>query len=203
VLEVGCGHGAITPELVRRAPGDVIALDRDIRPALTRPPTGASLLAGDARALPLAEGFLDLVFCANVLMWTDAAAAAREAARVLQPGGALVAMEPDYGGMMEHPPEVALREVWLRALAEAGADPLAGRKLPGLCEAAGLEAWVELQAVPQPATAEALGLLRELALTREERERVEGVEERIGSRQCTWEAFVHVPYMLVVATKRR
>ena len=145
VLEVGCGHGFVTEELVRRCPGQVVALDRDTRPAAQRGISGACLVEAEATALPFADSSVDLAFFQNVLLWIgDPQAAIEEAARVLAPGGCLVAIEPDFGGMIEHPPEIALQDVWLRALRASGADPLIGRKLPGMCERAGLDVWVEL-----------------------------------------------------------
>ena len=35
---------------------------------------------------------------------------------MLEPGGVVVAIEPDFGGMMEYPPETAERDVWLDVL---------------------------------------------------------------------------------------
>ncbi|MGQ9731955.1 MAG: methyltransferase domain-containing protein [Candidatus Zipacnadales bacterium] len=203
VLEIGCGHGTITPELVRRAAGKVVALDRDIRPTLLQPSVSAHYLAANACALPFSSGSFDLVFFANILMWTDVGRAIHEATRILQPGGALVMMEPDFGGMIEYPPELALREVWLQGLWRAGADPEVGRKLPGLCEAQDLEVWVELQGIPQPVNRTATDLLRELPLTERELATVSDAAASIERRRGTWELFVHVPYFLVVATKRR
>ena len=56
-----------------------------------------------AERLPFADGAFDLVFCQFALLWLDAAAAVGEVRRVLSPGGVLAAIEPDYGGMIEHP----------------------------------------------------------------------------------------------------
>jgi len=203
VLDAGSGHGVVAGELLRRCRGDLTCLDLDPA-ALAGPeyPAEAMRVAGDCRALPFADGTFDLVFHQNVLMWVpELAGALGEAARVLEPGGAVVAIEPDYGGMMEEP-ELGLRELWLEGLRAAGADPMAGRKLPGRCEAAGLEVWVELSHLPRAARAEAVELLGDLPLGEEDSARAERAAERLRSMTGEWSAFVHVPYFLVVATRR-
>jgi SAM-dependent methyltransferase len=202
VLEFGCGYGVVTRELARRCPGEVFAIDRSIARAASGADLGARLIEADAAALPFAGSSLDLVFSQNVLLWVDnASQAVREAARVLQLGGALVAIEPDFGGMIEHPPEIALQDVWLRALTAAGADPLLGRKLPGMCESAGLEVWVELQAMPRQATPAAMRLLDDMPLADSDRARVISARQALSQRGGGWGAFIHVPYFLIVATK--
>ena len=201
VLEVGCGHGCVTEELVRRCPGHVVALDRDIAPAARSGPR-ASLVEADATTLALGDSSFDLVFFQNVLLWVaPVEAAVREAARVLAPGGCLLAIEPDFGGMIEYPPEIALQDVWLRALKAAGADPLIGRKLPGLCERARLEVWVELQHLPRHAGPAAMRLLDDMALPAEDRARVEATKRIVSQSPGAWDPFIHVPYFLIAATK--
>ena len=202
VLEVGCGHGVVTEELLRRAPGPVICIDRIIEPARGVREFGAELLAADVTCLPFRPSAFDLIFCQNVLMWVaDVEVAVREMARALQPGGALVAIEPDYGGMIEHPPEIAVKDLWLKGLKEAGADPEVGRRLPALCERAGLKTWVELQGIPQPATPQATNLLMDLPLSDEDKTRAREAARAIETLKGNWDAFVHVPYFLVVGAK--
>jgi len=212
VLEVGCGHGFVTQELVRRCPGQVIAIDREFgdmtrfassRIGIVSPNSRAPrLIQADAAALPFADSSLDLVLFQNTLLWiADPQAAVAEAARTLASSGCLLAIEPDFGGMIEHPPDVALQDVWLRALSACGADPLIGRKLPGLCERAGLEVWVELQQMPRDAGPAAMRLLDDVPLAPEDRARVEETERAVSRRTGTWEVFIHVPYFLIVATK--
>jgi SAM-dependent methyltransferase len=207
VLEVGCGHGFVTRELVRRAGGTVTAVDLDADAvfAARAHAKGPDLLlaAADARKLPFADGSFDLVFFQNTLMWIDPAEdALKEAARVLQTCGALVALEPDYGGMIEEP-DLGLRNIWLDALERAGADPLTGRKLPGLLEDAGLYPWVEFAHIPRPAETEALDLLAELPLTVLQRERTADARRILEAASGDWSVFLHVPWVMVVAGHRK
>ena len=201
VLEVGAGHCMVTPELRRRARGQVVAIDIAPAPFISSIPHDVSGVCADAVHLPFISGCFDLVFYQNTLLWVHhLAAAIGEATRVLAPGGALVAIEPDYGGMMEYP-DLGLRELWMNALSRCGAEPLVGRRLPELCERAGLDVWVELAHIPQTAEAEAVGLLEGLELTDDERDRVAAAGQRIGSMPGTRSPFLHVPYFLVVAEK--
>lgn len=201
VLEVGCGHGTVTAELARRAQGTVTTLDHYIPPRESVKNSPVRCARGDARALPFQADSFDLVFFQNTLLWiADMEAAISEAARVLQQQGVIVALEPDYGGMMEHP-DWGIRQLWIQGLSQAGADPLVGRKLPGACESVGLSTWVELAHIPQPAQAEALELLYDLPLTVRQRKIVENAAQGTEAAAGQWSLFLHVPYFLIVATK--
>ena len=202
VLEVGTGHGVVTGELARRCLGQVTALDRraDVLANCTTPEV--SFVAGDAQQLPFADASFDLVFFQNTLLWiANPEAAIAENVRVLQSGGVLVALEPDYGGMMEYP-DWGIRELWISGLSQAGADPLVGCKLPIICEDVGLEPWVELAHIPQPAQAEARSLLDDLPLAGNQRQIAQNVRGYIERANGDWAVFLHVPYFLTVATRR-
>jgi len=201
LLEVGSGHGVVTPELKRRARGMVVSLDRDGEALRQGAVTDIPRVAGDCRQLPFADESFDLVFFQNVLLWApELERVVAEAARMVEPGGALVAIEPDYGGMMEHP-AMGLRELWFAGLLAAGADPEVGRKLPGACEAAGLDTWVELSHLPSAAEPQAVLLLEDLPLTNQQHEEVRSLAEAVSERSGRWSPFVHVPYFLVVGSK--
>jgi len=201
ILEVGAGHCVVTPELQRRARGSVTCLDRDIATLLCSSAGDASRVAGDACQLPFRPASFDLVFFQNTLLWVpQCEPAIAQAAQVLALGGVLVAIEPDYGGMMEQP-QMGLQELWLEGLTAAGADPLVGRKLPAACEAAGLKTWVELTHIPAQAEPEAVRLLDDLPLTETQRERADAITAQVSDTHGKWAVFIHVPYFLVVATK--
>ena len=90
-LEVGCGEGRVTRDLVQRG-HQVVALDISetlVASAAAANPFGDYVL-GDAAALPFADASFDLVVAYNSLMDVDdMPAAVHEAARVLEPGGRL------------------------------------------------------------------------------------------------------------------
>ena len=201
VLDLACGFGAVAGELVRRSGGSVVALDR--RPDALRAGgeafEGAQRVAADAARLPFASGSFDLVYCQFALLWLDAEPAIDEVHRVLEPGGVLVALEPDYGGLIEHPPEIAARRLWLSALARAGADPTIGRRLPGLLTAAGFDVRVDLLDRLEPASAARFDFLRELPLSGDQQAMLERIEA--ADRQCTDGRVVHLPIFLVTASK--
>ena len=90
VLDLAAGTGKLTRLLVERFPR-VIAVEplAGMRSALERVVPRAESLEGTAEAIPLADASVDAAFVAEAFHWFDAAAAARELARVLRPGGVL------------------------------------------------------------------------------------------------------------------
>ena len=142
VLEVGCGTGAILPDLTGEATA-AHGLDLS-RPHLkfARQHVGAArLVCGDGLALPYAPGSFDATCCHFLLLWIPAPAQAlAEMVRVTRPGGAvLVLAEPDYGGRIDYPPELAVLGRWQRqALQRQGAAVEMGRQLGALLTQAGL-----------------------------------------------------------------
>ncbi len=96
ILDVGCGDAALAVALAERG-AIVTGVDADPRMlAAGRARAEASgvtvrLLQGDIRALPFADGSVDMVLAVTVLCFMDdAAPAVREMGRVLRPGGRLV-----------------------------------------------------------------------------------------------------------------
>jgi SAM-dependent methyltransferase len=93
VVDVAVGSGALVPTLREAAgrEGLVLALDRSIG-MLRRVPGPAPRVQSDAARLPLADACADVVVAAFVLfLLPDASRAVAEAARVLRPGGRLLA----------------------------------------------------------------------------------------------------------------
>ncbi|HEX9604954.1 MAG TPA: methyltransferase domain-containing protein [Myxococcales bacterium] len=98
-LDLGCGPGNSATHLRDAVPA-VIGLDH--APAMLRRARRRDrrllLVRGDARGLPLRDGSLDAVTFHSVLyLLPDRAAALRETARVLRPGGRAVLLEPRDG----------------------------------------------------------------------------------------------------------
>ena len=93
VLDVGCGTGGAL-QLARRAGAEVTGVDVAV-PLLAlaqdRLP-GAEVVLGEADALPFPDGAFDAVLGINAIQFAaDPTTALREAARVLAPGGRIVA----------------------------------------------------------------------------------------------------------------
>ena len=200
VLDLACGSGAVTGELARRCGGQVLALDRSLE-ALQEGAAafaGAVRLCADARRLPLADAAFDLVFCQFALVWLDVPAVLAEIYRVLTPGGVLLAIEPDYGGLIEHPPEITARELWLAALQRAGADPQVGRKLPGLLAAAGFRVEVDLLDRLESPAAARWQLLGGLPLTADEQQTLTQIEQADAAAA---HRVAHLPLFLLTAEK--
>lgn len=199
IVELGAGWGIVANELCQRTGRRVVALDRRPRPAGVELHEHVDWLVGRAEELPLADASVDLVFAQLTLMWLDASRAIAEAARVLAPGGVLAVIEPDYGGLMEHPEEIATKSLWMAALQRAGADPCVGRKLPGLFATAGLRVetrFPDRYELAQPAR---LDLLTELPMTEDERRQLDRIRVRLHTDPEIGVA--HLPLWMVLGEK--
>ena len=101
-LDVGCGPGALTAELVRRlGPAAVCAVDPSRSFATT---VGARLAGVDVRLsaaehLPFPDGVFDVALAQLVVHFmADPVAGLREMGRVTAPGGVVAACVWDHGG---------------------------------------------------------------------------------------------------------
>lgn len=140
VLEPGCGTGAVLSDCPA---GFLAGIDRDLT-ALNiarRAAPRAHLACANALSLPFPLGGFDACISHFFLLWVDAERALDEMMRVTRPGGWIIALaEPDYGGRIDRPIELAeLGRLQGEALEKQGADPLMGRKLGGLFARAGLQ----------------------------------------------------------------
>jgi SAM-dependent methyltransferase len=121
VLDVGCGPGGLTTELVARVgAGSVAAIDPSppfVRACQDRNP-GVDVREGVAEALPFDDGTFDATVSSLVVGFlSDAEVAAREMLRVTRAGGVVAACFWDRGGMP------SLRTFWLAAASlDAGVD---------------------------------------------------------------------------------
>lgn len=195
VIDLGAGHGVVVDELRRRCDGEVVAVDRRASP----PGFVGRWERADARALPFAARSVDLVFAQHLFLWIDDfAAVLRELGRVLDRGGVLAAIEPDFGGMIEQPAAIAIAPVWRAALARAGARVDAGSALASALGHAGWSVQVQLAAAPNPPDPERHRRLAGLPLSADEQQilaRAAAAEAKTPPGACV----VHVPYFAILA----
>ena len=90
VVDLGAGTGKLTRPLADRGLA-VTAVEPDdrMRAVLAAGLPGVTALRGSGEAIPVGDGEVDAVLVAQAWHWMDAGEAAREAARVLRPGGRL------------------------------------------------------------------------------------------------------------------
>ena len=92
VIDVGCGEGRGSRELLKLGYRRVIGVERSptLAAAAAADTAGLPVLLADAARLPVADGCADLVLaCMSLLDMDDFPGAVREIGRVLQPGGRL------------------------------------------------------------------------------------------------------------------
>ena len=129
VLDVGCGPGALTTELVRRLGADsVTAVDPSepfVEAARARHP-GVNVRLASAESLPFADDRFDAALAQLVVHFmTNSVAGLREMARVTRPGGAVAACVWDHGGG-----QGPLSPFW-NAVHEVGVATEGESRLPG------------------------------------------------------------------------
>lgn len=93
VLDLGAGTGAVTRELIGRAPR-IIAVEPDgrMRSVLTSRCPEAEVLAGRGEDIPLPDASVDAVVISSAWHWLDPELAVPEITRVLRVGGVLGVM---------------------------------------------------------------------------------------------------------------
>jgi ubiquinone/menaquinone biosynthesis C-methylase UbiE len=204
ILDLGAGYGQGSVELARRSSGMVTAFDMSELPLreMTKRPTIVRI-AGSATRLSFRSNTFDMIFSQCALLWIRPLQdALNEIARVLEPAGVLVALEPDYEAMIEYPPEISTREIWLDALIRSGADPRIGRKLPGLLAALGFSVRVnQLEQIQQPSP-QRFEFLEGLPLTKAERAKLQEIRRLASSSAYGgWQQISHLPFFLITAVK--
>lgn len=146
-VEVGCGNGAFTEELIARcAPNAVSAVDPSpgqLDFARTRPAAKlAQFSLGDALALPFPDRSFDAAAMALVITFVpDAAKAVAEMARVAKPGGLVATYMWDtlHGGVPLAPIEAALKFLGKSAPVRPSGAASQRDNMQSLWQAAGLQ----------------------------------------------------------------
>jgi SAM-dependent methyltransferase len=93
VLEVGPGRGEFAERMARELGADVVALDQSERMVDLSRARGVTAVVGDVQQLPFPDDFFDCAVAAWMLYHVaDLDRALAELARVLRPGGRLVAV---------------------------------------------------------------------------------------------------------------
>jgi ubiquinone/menaquinone biosynthesis C-methylase UbiE len=143
VLEVGSGTGVITAELKTAGPDQVYGIDID--PGVARfahkEDQISDYVVGDGATLPFSKNAFDVVLSHFLLLWVhDPVKILTEMLRVTAPGGYVLATaEPDYGGRIDFPRELAvIGEMQAKSLERQGANVQLGRRLRSLFKNAGL-----------------------------------------------------------------
>jgi SAM-dependent methyltransferase len=114
VLEVGCGWGELAEWIGRDTGAEVVAVDLSPRMVELARERGVDARIADVQELPFADGEFDLVVAAWMLYHVpDIDLALAEIARVLRPGGRLVAITNSRTHLLE-----------LRELVESGPSTL-------------------------------------------------------------------------------
>lgn len=144
ILDIGCGTGVITEEIASLTSGHVVGIDIDDgrlgeAQKLTSSCSTLSLIRTDSVRLPFRENTFDLITFSVVLTHIQQQQEAIcEMTRVVKQSGiVLAAMEPDYAGILNYPPDET-HEIFLDYLRKMGVALQTGRKLKYLFEKAGL-----------------------------------------------------------------
>jgi ubiquinone/menaquinone biosynthesis C-methylase UbiE len=145
-LDVGCGTGADVRLIAERvgASGRAVGVDasRDLLAlARERTPSGmaAEFVLADAHALPFGEGEFAAARVERTLQHVaDPAAAIAEMARVVRPGGRVVATEPDWDTLVISSGDQPTTRAILDELRASSREPAVGRAVAGHFAAAGI-----------------------------------------------------------------
>ncbi len=146
-LDVGCGNGAFTEELIMRcAPAAVTAIDpSDDQLAYARTRPGVRMTdfrVGDAQNLPFADSSFDVAAMALVISFLpDPGRATAEMTRVVRPGGRVAAYMWDTlgGGAPVHPIYLALESMGMTSVRPPNPAASGRDAMQGLWKNAGLE----------------------------------------------------------------
>jgi len=147
ILDIGCGSGIVTRDIVRLTKGMVVGVDGSddmlkVARNVLNSHKNIELCMGNADMLPFCDSTFDIVTCNLLLMWVDKPQkVVDEMARVTKKGGRVLAtLEPDYGGKLHWPENSLVDPIFAgEAIKRKGGDPHIGRKLRYFFVKAGLQ----------------------------------------------------------------
>ena len=121
VVDLAAGTGKLTRDLVPTG-ATVVAVEPldEMRAQLLQRVPEAQAFAGTAEEIPLADGSVDAVVCAQAFHWFDPERALPEIHRVLRPGGGLAMLWNTRG--VEEPVQARLDEFLLQHQEQASRD---------------------------------------------------------------------------------
>jgi ubiquinone/menaquinone biosynthesis C-methylase UbiE len=126
VVEVGCGRGEASERIARELGAEVVAIDQSKRMVELARTRGVDARVGDVQDLTFDDGSFDCALAAWMLYHvSDLDRGLAELARVLRPGGRLVAVTNAARNLPELWDALGVGDVGLRAFsAETGAEAL-------------------------------------------------------------------------------
>jgi SAM-dependent methyltransferase len=127
VLEVGCGNGWLADRVQRELGCDVVAVDQSERMVELTRARGVEARVGDVQALQFTDGSFDVAVAAWMLYHVpDVDRSLSELARVLRPGGRLVAVTNSQEHLRELADLIGVERVEYPFSAENGEERLRG-----------------------------------------------------------------------------
>jgi SAM-dependent methyltransferase len=132
VLEVGCGEGELAERMTRELSADVVAVDQSERMVELASARGVDARVADVQELPFDDESFDVAVAAWMLYHvSDLDRATAELARVLRPGGRLVAVTNASDHLHEMMELAGVDDFRFSFRAENGAEIL-GRHFPSV-----------------------------------------------------------------------
>jgi len=159
VIDVGCGPGHLSCRIAELVPeGSVVGVDTDPdllasarQSAAAKGLERVSFARSWADGMPLETASADFAYARFLLQHVpQPVEVVREMSRVVQPGGTVMVVDTDDGGILVHPEPAGLKQLLDASRdgqAAQGGDRLIGRKLSQHMTRAGLEN-VQVQVVP-------------------------------------------------------
>jgi SAM-dependent methyltransferase len=143
ILDVGCGTGALEPDLRAFTKASINALDIDFsRLQFAKNIFDGNWVNGDGVTLPFADNSFDFSLCHYLMLWLPKPLSVLvEMKRVTCPGGHILLLaEPDYTHRVDFPQELAqIGEMQSKSLSTQGANPGIGSSIGGLLHQAGIQ----------------------------------------------------------------